>query len=353
MPSHGGFQFDEFHARPSLPHNGAQADEGYGHRGAEPHGGQTYDEFGSSPAGPLNMRHGARWDDFPWDGMPPAAHGTHFDQDFGGPAYLNDGTGHGTWHDVFRGAQVKLIVDGRDVEASVENTRDNYGVAVTAQGQRVEFGLGQVTAFRRQGAPSRDGQRTAQSGDMGVGTGPGASAAQRGSQDAANANGGRRSLAVKTADDELDVAKSGPKVAYGVAQGKGRMRTFIGPYCRGCAHEAAPNLTSSTVLKHMVKAERPAMGCINCGAKVKSSIAKTADDVVDVRKDVDATETATQGDASAATIGRRANCPEKGNSRCGVAEKGRCSVCGTSVHEAASKSFADVLDVLDVLKARG
>src|SRR3954447_20387096 len=113
-PSHGP-QFDEFRADSGNPHNGAQADTGYGTRGAEPHGGLTFDEAFTAAA--VNTAHGSRWDDFGFQAM-PFGHGARFDTNFNEPA-MGD-PAHGTWHDVFRGgAQVRLIADGRDVEAVV------------------------------------------------------------------------------------------------------------------------------------------------------------------------------------------------------------------------------------------
>jgi hypothetical protein len=82
-----------------------------------------------------------------------------------------------------------------------------------------------------------------------------------------------------------------------------------------------------------------------------AALAKTLGGSADVAKNVDATETAAQGQPIE-TVGRRSNCPRRGNARCGADVNGRCSSCKARVrdHEAIGKTLK-TLDVLGVLLA--
>ncbi len=147
MPSNHGPQFDVFNAQSGEHHGGAQFDEF--------HGGPTAridsDAYGD---GRKPTAHPA-WDEFGWKQM-PHKYGAQMDSDF--REAVDGSDDHGTWHDVFRGAQVRAIVNGHDIEATIINTHDDHAIAETRDGRKVELGLTQVKEWRRLedcGSPSR------------------------------------------------------------------------------------------------------------------------------------------------------------------------------------------------------
>ncbi len=87
-----------------------------------------------------------------------------------------------------------------------------------------------------------------------------------------------------------------------------------------------------------------------CGGTWQPATHKTDDEVLDVGKDMDSSETALlrKGDGPTTdVVGHRANCPEGGSDPCGKDVDGECSKCGAQVrdHEAIGKTHATVLQL--------
>lgn len=162
-----GPQFDEFHRLPRDPHGPEHDEFGTPSGPARAHGAQ-HDEFAAGPT--AGTMHGPQGDSFDWKPM-PAMHGQQFDSDFDRPAAL-DGGEHGTWHDVFRGAEVRYIAEGRDFEGVVLNTGRDHAIVEPVSGGpngggRHEIGLGQVKELRRMtqlGGPAEDRHPVAKPG---------------------------------------------------------------------------------------------------------------------------------------------------------------------------------------------
>jgi hypothetical protein len=150
MGKHGPL-FDEFSAQSGEHHGGAQHDEF--HREVRANAGtdavtETYRQNTAHP----------EWDERDWQ-MMPHSHGAEYDSNFDEPTALAGGD-HGTWHDVFRGAQVRYIADGgHSYEGTVIRTESGHAVVARRDGQgEHEVLRGQIKLFRRAehcGAPER------------------------------------------------------------------------------------------------------------------------------------------------------------------------------------------------------
>ena len=375
MPGTHGPQHDNFRAQSGEHHGGAQHDEAFRPAKADrPHGAQ-HDEFGTPSV--ADQKHGAQWDEFPWEPM-PVLHGSQFDQNFAERAALTSGE-HGTWHDVFRGAKVRAIVSGADVEGTVLNTGDDHAFIETSGGARHEIGLGQIREFRRANTtatpnrkqPTRpersdlaDDARGGALASMKVDTAPPSTAHAPSAHDA-KASGGSLRQVGKTDEqllgDLVDVTKAGK---VGAPSGGTATRRRATTTARKAAHQMP-------VLKHggwkchsckyMSWREHPVItkggkphatlamrGCARCGTMhpTQKDVHKTFKDApldvvkahvleyaeAEIAKSIDASETAVQGD-TVKTVGHRQSCPKGGSAPCGAAVSGQCSLCQTPVHD--------------------
>lgn len=140
MSDHGP-QFDEFRHTASDP-RGAQHDEFSRDRKGDPNGGTLRDEYGKPHA--ADQKHGPLQDEWEWQAM-PMRHGNLYDSNFGEHVALSPG-GHGTWHDVFRGARVRFIQGGADLEGSVIDTKSTHAIVDCSTG-RHEVHLDQITWY--------------------------------------------------------------------------------------------------------------------------------------------------------------------------------------------------------------
>ena len=125
--------------------------------------------------------------------------------------------------------------------------------------------------------------------------------------------------------------------------------------CQNCRHNdwhPHPVMTKEGV-------HHPTMvmqGCARCGTMHPAHVSvlhKTQPgELVDVRKDVDTTETALQRrDEGPELVGHRRNCPRGGDAPCGKEQAGECTRCGAEVrdHEALGKRGLNAT-VLDLMK---
>lgn len=121
--------------------------------------------------------------------------------------------------------------------------------------------------------------------------------------------------------------------------------------CASCGHHdwhAHPVMTKEG-------AHHPTLvmqGCARCGTMHPAHVGvlhkRQPGEVLDVVKDVDASETAIQRQDGPAVVGHRTNCPRGGDGPCGAERDGECTRCGALVrdHEAIGKSLnATVIDL--------
>lgn len=148
-----GPQHDEFHAQANDQHGGSRFDEGFSsfaaaHTAAH---GKLFDKFSKRPG---VDRYGERWDEFPWTDM-PVLHGNHYDEGYDSPSF--DAGVHGRLHDVFRGARVRYMQGGQDVEGVVLQTQRDFAEVEDREGNRHEVTLPQILAYATaQGNPHAD-----------------------------------------------------------------------------------------------------------------------------------------------------------------------------------------------------
>lgn len=349
MATHGPLH-DEFHAHSGAPHGGAMYDEGFGLQATVDTHGALHDRFGVKPG--RVGKHGDRWDEFGWTDM-PAKHGQLFDSDFAQPAALGNGE-HGTWHDVFRGAQVRYLYDGREYEGVVLETHGTHAICEPRYGRnqggnRHEVGLGQFTQLRdatEHGNPHVGDVPTAQPGTT-QDTAP-RSTAEAPSAHSATASGGHlpvaggsksqpggttSTVANKAEPDDTDVTKAASGSPAFKVPG-----SHHGPFCMGCAKQHAKSIGAPTI--HPAEPRHATASCPGCGTRIR------AHGSIPVHKSVDASETATQARDEGDNTGK-AYCPNCEH-YCRKTEDGNCPTCGKPVKgaEKAHRSDADVLKEL-------
>jgi hypothetical protein len=382
MSTHGP-QHDEFRSQVADTHGGATYDEGFGgypaaHSNAH---GKLFDKFSERPG---VDRYGERWDNFPWKDV-PSLHGQHYDEGFDSPSF--EGGEHGQLHDVFRGARVRYMYGGRDVEGIVLQTGREFATVESREGDRHEVMLTQVLQYANQGQPSNPEGRTAEPATVDTSV-----VSQKPS---APANGGERvdggsyddsvvthvkSFAetlevVKSLDrpfDEAefdrdaqalaDVAKSNPGNP-GVAHLSTKKLTEA--HAKFSDHYTAARLTGNHERAHFaanvlasvhhelatrgVMAEKPDEGALPVTRGLSSGHQplrnKSATDADDVTKDVDSEETAIQGEGG----GPAANWCKTCQHYCRKVTAGKCPTCGNAV--GVKKDWTESLDVLKKMRS--
>lgn len=221
MSTHGP-QHDEFGTRRNDTHGGATYDEGFNsfaaaHSNAH---GKLFDKFSERPG---VDRYGEHWDEFPWKDI-PSLHGQHYDEGYDSPSF--DGGEHGQLHDVFRGARVRYMYGGRDVEGIVLDTQKEFAVVESREGDRHEVMLAQVLQYATAQGNPHAGKKPVEpldndSGDITAiedGSQKPGPQGERPSGESRTANGGARVEGgsyddtvvthVKSLDETLDVTKS-------------------------------------------------------------------------------------------------------------------------------------------------
>src|ERR1039458_1619610 len=143
MSDQHGKLFDENFQIATSTHGGAQFDEGFQEQAKNLAHGPRYDNF--DPIKQTDQKYGgASFDEFGWQDV-QRSHGRHFDDDFEAPT-AKDGK-HGTWFDVFDGAEIRYVYEGADWEGTVIAINGDYATVESASGTH-EVSFDQFQSYR-------------------------------------------------------------------------------------------------------------------------------------------------------------------------------------------------------------